>query len=452
MGLAITKGWVLVSTPTSYYLINTNYSESTWWELELIHFHILALFNGERKLEDVVHQVVNSYSTSSHKIKKITLELMHRYSLILEVTEEIRPTNSYIINKELNITSFQRSRNCAPMRLTWVITNECPMECIYCYMDASHPLKNKNYVVDTNKTHHLIQEAIGLGINEIIITGGEPFLIKNIYEVINMFLIHGIRVKTISKSLVDASKFVSQAQKNLKIEQSLDALDESITTLYTGKKHALTNAISSIDSYHTHKIPFSIKSVIGKNNLNAINELAKMAKEKGALSLQLVEYRPSLGRNVEDFSLNEEERIKIHQNVNSLRTQYNILIELDLNEKVNNTYTFTDTNINTNIGTFCGEGLKTLSFLSDGRVTRCPSAPKNEDITSENIFDEGIYKIWNHDKKYLQMVKPDEALYTNTACFSCDHFHTCNQTGRCVLVPLQNGKQMFDTDRTCQVM
>lgn len=448
MGLAFKKGWILASTPSSFYLTNTDFGKSTWWELELIHFHILALFNGERKVEDVVQNVASSYSISYHEIEKIVSELMHRYSLILDGTEEIRPIGVYVINKELNITAFQKSRNCAPMRLTWVITNECPMECIYCYMDASHPQKNKTYLVNENKVHRLIQEAIGLGINEITITGGEPFLIKNIYQIINMFLMHGIRVKTITKSLVDASKFVSQAQQNLKIEQSLDALDETIVALYTGKKHALTNAIFSIDSYYKHKIPFSIKSVIGKNNLYAINELVKLAEEKGALSLQLVEYRPSLGRNVEDFSLNEDERTKIHQIVNSLQALYNIRIELDLNEKVNNSYTFT----NTYTGAFCGEGLKTLSFLSDGLVTRCPSAPKNEDITAGNIFDEGIYQIWNHDEKYLKMVEPSKEMYTNTLCFSCEHFHTCNQTGRCILVPLQDGKQMFDTDRNCQVM
>ena len=66
----------------------------------------------------------------------------------------------------------------------WIYTNyDCNLHCSYCVAE-SHPRAPKR-AVSLATVKRIIDEAVELGFESIYFTGGEPFILDNIYETSN---------------------------------------------------------------------------------------------------------------------------------------------------------------------------------------------------------------------------------------------------------------------------
>lgn len=444
MNPALKKGWQLVFHENQFYLSNSNLKKTNWWAIEFIHFYIFTLLDGSHRIEVVAQLVSDRFGCEADFSKTLVEKLLYRFNGAITNLETHRP-EVLRANKDLRDSVFEKVRNCAPMRLTWVVTNNCALRCAYCYMDADPvvtAVKDEN--ITPEKIEKLAIEASNLTVCELFLTGGEPFLLKDIYFVINTFLKHRIKVRVTTKYKVDASLINPLSQEDFFIEQSLDSLDNHVNTELTGSKFALRRALNSINSYRQNNINFSIKSVIGKTNLNCFPDLVSLAFENGASKYQAVEYRESLGRNLPDFKLTAPERQWLKNKTIELTKKFKFPIELDLDMKQ-----IRQDGQNSIPGSYCGEGIKTLSFLANGDVTRCPTIPKENDVTYGNIFEKGIYEIWNFDKNYIETVNPSREFYAGKQCVACNEFSICNLSGRCIVKPKMENGHYFDIDRQC---
>jgi MoaA/NifB/PqqE/SkfB family radical SAM enzyme len=65
----------------------------------------------------------------------------------------------------------------------WIYTNyDCNQRCSYCVAKSSPNTSRRALGLENVK--QVVDEAVALGFNEVFLTGGEPFLIKEIYEMI----------------------------------------------------------------------------------------------------------------------------------------------------------------------------------------------------------------------------------------------------------------------------
>ncbi len=106
----------------------------------------------------------------------------------------------------------------------WIYTNyDCNLRCSYCVAKSS-PNAPRRALGFQNVTR-LVDEAIELGFDHIFFTGGEPFLLKNIYE---MLAYSSARVKTTVLTNVmilrgkRLEKLLAIDNDNLIVQASLD--------------------------------------------------------------------------------------------------------------------------------------------------------------------------------------------------------------------------------------
>ena len=69
----------------------------------------------------------------------------------------------------------------APLNVEWEITNLCNLRCRHCYVGAGEKISKE---LTTKEALDLIAELDRIGVLDITISGGEPFLRRDIWQII----------------------------------------------------------------------------------------------------------------------------------------------------------------------------------------------------------------------------------------------------------------------------
>ncbi len=119
----------------------------------------------------------------------------------------------------------------------WLYTNyDCNLHCSYCLVKSSPNTPRR--ALGLSNVKRLVEEAVSLGFSDIFFTGGEPFILKDIYE---MLQYSSARVQTtvltnamiIKGSRMD--RLCEIANKNLIIQVSLDGANPDDHDYYRGR-------------------------------------------------------------------------------------------------------------------------------------------------------------------------------------------------------------------------
>jgi MoaA/NifB/PqqE/SkfB family radical SAM enzyme len=109
-------------------------------------------------------------------------------------------------------------------RKLWIYTNfDCNIECSYCVAESTRRAPRRGLDQDTVK--RLVDEAVEMGFEQLFLTGGEPFILDDIYEMLayassrlpTTVLTNGMLLR--GKRLV---KLWAINNKNLVVQVSLD--------------------------------------------------------------------------------------------------------------------------------------------------------------------------------------------------------------------------------------
>lgn len=120
-------------------------------------------------------------------------------------------------------TNEPQSPSTLPWKL-WIYTNyDCNLKCSYCVAKSGPSVPRRAIGLENAK--RLVDEAVELGFEDIFFTGGEPFLLQDIYEMLEY---SSARVKTtvLTNAMIlrgtRLQKLIAIANDNLIIQVSLD--------------------------------------------------------------------------------------------------------------------------------------------------------------------------------------------------------------------------------------
>lgn len=119
----------------------------------------------------------------------------------------------------------------------WLYTNyDCNLHCSYCLAKSSPNAPRRALGLDHVK--RLVDEAVALGFTDVFFTGGEPFVLNDIYE---MLAYSSARIKTtvLTNAMLlrgaRLEKFIAIKNPNLTPQVSLDGDTPEIHDAYRGK-------------------------------------------------------------------------------------------------------------------------------------------------------------------------------------------------------------------------
>jgi heme b synthase len=168
--------------------------------------------------------------------------------------------------------------------VAWEITRNCNLNCIHCRAAATKgPYSGE---LDTGTCLTLLDQIKAAGDPIVILTGGEPLLRKDIFEVAAYGTDLGLRmVMAPNGTLITPETAQKMAQSGIKrISISLDGATAERHDRFRAVEGAFEAAISGAKLARAAGIEFQINTTITKANLEEIPKIQALAAELGAVA------------------------------------------------------------------------------------------------------------------------------------------------------------------------
>ena len=168
--------------------------------------------------------------------------------------------------------------------VAWEVTRNCNLSCIHCR--ASATLGPYTGELDTSASFKLLDEIAEAGKPIIILTGGEPLLRPDIFDIAAHGDHLGLRmVMAPNGTLITPEIAKKMAASGIRrISVSLDAATREKHDAFRGVPGAFDGALNGIRIVKEAGIEFQINTTITKDNLEEIPKIQELAIALGAVA------------------------------------------------------------------------------------------------------------------------------------------------------------------------
>ncbi len=181
--------------------------------------------------------------------------------------------------------------------LRLAVTDRCNLRCFYCMPEEGLNWLSRKELMTYEEMMQICRLLVKMGIQKIRITGGEPFVRKDIMQFLSsVSKLHGLNELTITTNGVLTAPYVKELKKiGVKsVNLSLDTLDANRFFTITGRDE-FSNVMAALDELLRHDIEVKINAVVmdGKNTVDII-PLVELTKDL-PVSVRFIEEMPFNG-------------------------------------------------------------------------------------------------------------------------------------------------------------
>ena len=172
-----------------------------------------------------------------------------------------------------------------PLRMVaWELTRNCNLACIHCRASASkkpHPDE-----LSTAECKKIIDDIAGFASPTIILTGGEPLLRDDIFEIIEYGNKKGLRLVTATNgTLLDENKAKRLKECGTKrVSLSIDGKDETSHDSFRGVAGSFASVKNAAKVLGVANLPFQINTTITRLNRQNLKDIYNLTKTIGAVA------------------------------------------------------------------------------------------------------------------------------------------------------------------------
>jgi radical SAM protein with 4Fe4S-binding SPASM domain len=173
-----------------------------------------------------------------------------------------------------------------PSLISWNLTKMCNLRCPHCYLEAGPKAENE---LTTGECLGLIEEMRALGTEMLILTGGEPLLRRDIYEIARcassqgIWVVMGTNGVLITAEVVD--RMIECGVRGVAI--SIDSLEPEKHDHFRGGPNAWKHSVRALDLCREKGLSVVVQTTVMEMNYAEIPAMLAFAREKGAWSFNL---------------------------------------------------------------------------------------------------------------------------------------------------------------------
>jgi radical SAM protein with 4Fe4S-binding SPASM domain len=298
------------------------------------------------------------------------------------------------------------------------LTYNCNEKCIHCFNpgasrnDEERSLRNDRQEIGLDSYEKLFDELKELGVVKVILTGGDPFVKKDIWKMIELLYERDFAIDIYTNGLALLGKEEKLAKFYPKsIGLSVYSADESVHDGITRVKNSLKKTLLVAENFVKYAVPLFFKCPIMYHNSTSYFTVANLAKEFGAVAQIDITLTDAVDG---DTSITE-----------------NLHVDGELLEII-----LRDPNIPLYVGSeapnfgrvdrdrsqsFCGAGTVLMNITPEGDVTPCNSFPTQ----FGNLKDKTFQEIWQSSSSLREWQKTTISDYEE--CGTHDRCGYCNR-------------------------
>ncbi len=321
----------------------------------------------------------------------------------------------------------------APLNMTFMPTNHCLTDCLYCYADKRHKM---GAMIPFARLVEIMDEAKNLGVLSFNVVGGEMFCYPKWRQLL-------AEIKKRNFQMMRLSTKMSLTEEDIdyllsiginEIQVSLDSLD--VTT---------EQYLVKVDANYVNRIKQTLRWLKGKgfdvqiatvltrfnDSVENLEAMHYFFKEIQVESWNLTPGFESLYRAAHSFISSREALNKVRDFVNRIQD--------DTKTRINFSDTFFDREYgevkegSRNFKSARCSGLYSHFFiLPEGKVTVCEQLYWKPEFIIGDLNEQSIVEVWHSDrvKELLNLKQKD--IKTSSPCSSCDIFDSCfSNLNRC---------------------
>lgn len=322
-----------------------------------------------------------------------------------------------------------------PFHMVWLATDACNARCLHC---SSNSFRRTADELTTSEVFRLIDELAAAGVVDLAISGGEPLLRKDLFEIIAHARGHGLSVGVGSNgtTLTPAHAVRLRDLGINRYQVSLDGLAASHDALrrWPGlfDKVLRTIALAREAGLRTH-----ICCTINRLNAGELEELSQLVAGLGVQRINWSRFVPT-GRGTSDLDLTEAEWESVLRLCIRLRDRYRGRLEMvtHLAQQI-----LVDPKVADMPGFIgCQAGIGQGCVTANGTVLPCVLLP----VPVGNIRERPFGEIWR-TSPIIQTLQARRSL--KGPCGSCFFKDRC---GGCRAVALAKTGDFLASDERCR--
>jgi AdoMet-dependent heme synthase len=193
-----------------------------------------------------------------------------------------------------------------PRVVAWESTVACNLACVHCRAEAqTEPAQDE---MNTAEVRGLIDDIASFATPILIISGGEPLMRPDIFEIARYAGERGLRAAlSPNGTLIDAD--VAQRIKQAGVSRvsiSIDGATAADHDAIRGVPGAFDAAVEGIDACRAQGLSFQINTTVMRQNVDALDALQQWAIDQGAAAWHLFMLVPT-GRGAIDDEISPDE-------------------------------------------------------------------------------------------------------------------------------------------------
>ncbi|MGP8330730.1 MAG: heme b synthase [Methanosarcinaceae archaeon] len=174
-----------------------------------------------------------------------------------------------------------------PRLIAWELTAGCNLSCVHCRGASTSNIPTGE--LTTDEARHFIDEIVEMGNPILIMSGGEPLVRKDVFEIAQYGTDKGLRVVMATNGTLVTPE-IAKKMKMVGIQRvsiSIDGSNARSHDDFRGQPGAFNGAIRGIDEIKKAGIGFQVNTTITKRNIDEIPKILEFATKLGAEALHI---------------------------------------------------------------------------------------------------------------------------------------------------------------------
>ncbi|MBV7337924.1 radical SAM protein [Chloroflexi bacterium TSY] len=302
-----------------------------------------------------------------------------------------------------------------PSLVSWNLTKKCNLRCPHCYMEGGKAAENE---LTTAECLALIDDMKDLGTEMLILTGGEPLLRRDIYDIARYASSRGIWVVMGTNGVLITEPVV---QKMLEcgvkgVAISIDSLDPKKHNSFRGGPNAWEYSVRALEICRAQGLQVLVQTTVMDINYDEIPDLMKFTKELGAWSFNLY-FLVQTGRGQKMNDLSPEQTESMLSYLVDVQDQYRpMLVRSKCAPQ------FKQIAYEKGLGGLesggCMAGTQYCRIMPQGDVTPCPYMT----LVAGNVREQSFREIWETAPELLKLRDVEQL---KGRCGSCEFSKLC---------------------------
>ncbi|MBI4844088.1 MAG: methyltransferase domain-containing protein [Nitrospirae bacterium] len=354
-----------------------------WISVNRTGLEILKLCDGKRSVSGLQKAMADRYPGNAG-IEAETLDFINAAG-----------TLQFISEKEIKRPQYMgRNKVIAPEKLDelWIYTTlACNLRCKHCLVSAGSKLKDE---LSTEEVKKLVNDAVALGVKRFYITGGEPFIKDDIFEIIKYITREKDRelILLTNATLFDDRK-ISELEKlknpKLVMQVSLEGPDAEVHDKLRGEG-SFDKTVDGIKRLVAIGIVPIISTAVSKYNENQIKETSEFLSKLGIKDHHIL-WMHSKGRgaaNISELYVPAEKVTEIMKEQRKVFEEQDVIVDNEESLKARIRYKRGRKN------DLCNNCYEKICVNSDGHVYPCGSLNGDPAFDSGSIREKSLKDIW----------------------------------------------------------